>query len=184
MIYSIQKCIHTIEAHGGKKSADLLEKLISRVGREFDMDQSEKYREDREFDGVKSKKSLVDRIFDIIREQLVDWKGDINAIPASGFGPCADLCVTLAELGVTRNITENLRPIHKLSMGKAMLLQAKQWFHCQNEETIIFTRNWDDDIFDADFRDLLDAYKGAYPRANKKVFVIEISRAGFILRYY
>jgi hypothetical protein len=174
MINTIQNCIETIEVRGGRRSADLLKKLTSRVGREFD----------REFDEVKSKKSLVDRIFDIIREELVDWKDDINAIPASDFGPCADLCVTLAEIGVTRNITENLRPIHKLSMGKAMLLQAAQWFHCQNEETIIFTRNWDDDVFDDDFRGLLDAYKGAYPRAYKKVFVIEISRAGFILRYY
>jgi len=184
MIYSIQQCIEAIEVRGGRRSADLLKKLTSRVGREFDLDQSERPRKDREFDEVKSKKSLVDRVFDILREQLVDLKDDINAIPASDFGPCADLCVTLAEIGVTRNITENLRPIHKLSMGKAMLLQAAQWFHCQNEETIIFTRNWDDDVFDADFRDLLDAYKGAYPRAYKKVFVIEISRAGFILRYY
>lgn len=174
MINTIQNCIETIEARGGRRSADLLEKLTSRVGREFD----------REFDEVKSKKSLVDRIFDIIREELVDSKDHINAIPASDFGPCADLCVTLAELGVTRNITENSRPIHKLSMGKAMLLQAAQWFHCQNEETLIFTRNWDDDVFDADFKGLLDAYKGAYPRAYKKVFVIEISRSGFILRYY
>lgn len=174
MINTIQNCIETIEARDGRRSADLLEKLTSRVGREFD----------REFDEGKSKKSLVDRIFDIIREELVDCKGHINAIPASDFGPCADLCVTLAELGVTRNITENTRPIHKLSMGKAMLLQAAQWFHCQNEETLIFTRDWDDDVFDADFKGLLDAYKGAYPRAYKKVFVIEISRSGFILRYY
>jgi len=184
MINTIQNCIETIEARDGRRSADLLKKLTSRVGREFDRDQPERYREDREFDEGKSKKSLVDRIFDIIREELVDWKGQINAIPASDFGPCADLCVTLAELGVTRNITENSRPIHKLSMGKAMLLQAAQWFHCQNEETLIFTRNWDDDVFDADFKGLLDAYKGAYPRAYKKVFVIEISRSGFILRYY
>ena len=63
-----------------------------------------------------------------------------------------------------------------------MLEMAAYWFSCLkvNEETLILTSTWDNDIFEGQYKKIIDSYTKTH---NKKVFIIEVGPTGFFPRY-
>ena len=176
MIYTLRDIVQQIKNLGGLESAELLDSLFRKFsesfGKDFDVDEvlkniSNEYGEFR------------------IRDSQTSWgnigSGGFNIIPAQpNGGVCSTLCLTIAGKGFMYRPSPPSR--NMISFNKAMLLQSEYWFSCMhiNKETLILTPDWAQNEFESHYEKLVESYCRTYA---KKVFIVEVSKVGLILRF-
>ena len=101
----------------------------------------------------------------------------INLYPSEHKGACHNFCLAIA----TKKFDKPRRKTESGFRG-IMLEMAAYWFSCLkvNEETLILTSTWDNDIFEGQYKKIIDSYTKTH---NKKVFIIEVGPTGFFPRY-
>lgn len=107
--------------------------------------------------------------------------GEINIIPDNGYrGSCYKICLSFAIKGFSYASRARIRT--KKAFNEVMLLQSAYWFSCMgiNIENLILTPDWNQLAFESNYQPIIDNYCNFH---GKKVFVVEVSKVGLILRY-
>jgi hypothetical protein len=186
MNQSIKSVKQQIEEIGGYKSSEILsrifEELNQEIGREFNVEDF--------FEKLLERYSLTNETYlsrDVYRSTI--WNGNgtnngFNVIPSNNpNGICSSFCLTIAKEGFKFGLIHPKRIKHqKINFLKAMLLLTEYWFACMNinDETLILTPDWNQDDFEMIYQGIIDNYSIFH---KKKVFIVEISKVGPILRY-
>jgi hypothetical protein len=120
----------------------------------------------------------IEALFDdLISDPNYLTKEKINMYPSNVKGSCHKFCLVLAQKKFDQARV-------KMTMGfkGAMHELTQYWWSCYgiNKETVIITKDWDQDEFDEKYEDVI----GNYERNMKsKVIILEITRNGIIPRY-
>jgi hypothetical protein len=180
--------IRQIRERGGNQSAEMLNRLLEEIRHEWG---SEFIVTDffdhllRQYGGFEDRY----RIREDEEDPLNIWQTTapaeiINVIPsANAKSICAPFCLTIAAEGFTR--MHPIRLIHRrihMNMCTSMLQVSAYWLGCLsvNKETLILTPNWDAREFENHYQNLIENYVHVH---HKKVFIVEVSKSGFIQRY-
>lgn len=176
MIYKLRDIVQQIENLGGLESAKLLDSLFRQFsesfGKDFDVDEVLK---------SISNEQAESRNRDIETSWGNIGSGGYNVIPAQpNGGVCSTICLTIASKGFMHRTSLHSR--NMISFNKAILLQAEYWFSCMhiNKENLILTTDWAQREFEIHYEQLIESYCQNH---SKKVFIVEISKVGLILRY-
>ena len=178
---TLSKTISKILQNGGEEVAKILSDLFGNngdhiFGRDFEPDVF--------LDDLFRKYGNPDRGFDYPRIESKGGfgsSGGINVIPDNGIpGSCCSLCVSFATRGFSYSSRARIRT--KKAFNEIMLLQSAYWFACMgmNKENLIFTPDWNQLAFESNYQPIIDNYCNYH---GKKVFVVEVSKVGLILRY-
>jgi hypothetical protein len=175
MKYTLNDIIQQIKGLGGFESAQLLDSLFRQFSESFGKD----------FDVDEVLKSITNEYGEFRnRNSQTSWgnigSGGYNIIPTEqNGGVCSTICLTIIREGFMRSAM-SLRS--KIGINKAMLLLAEYWFTCMhiNKETLILTPDWSQLEFESRYQNLVESYCVTH---SKKVFLVEVSKVGLILRY-
>ena len=176
MKYTLNDIVQQIKGLGGFESSELLDSLFRQFSESFDKD----------FDVEEILKSITNEYGEFRNRNLqTSWgnigSGGYNVIPAEpNGGVCSTLCLTIVGKGFMYRTS--LPSKNMISFNKAMLLQSEYWFSCMhiNKETLILTTDWAQREFETHYEQLIESYCTSH---SKKVFVVEVSKVGLILRY-
>ncbi len=101
----------------------------------------------------------------------------MNLYPSSHKSQCHKFCLAIAS----RDFERPRRGLESGFRG-TMLDMAAYWFSCMgiNETTLILTSDWDNIVFESQYRKVIDNYSIVH---RKKVVIIEVGPTGYFLRY-
>jgi hypothetical protein len=123
--------------------------------------------------------SIANRLNDL-RDRFDSGNGGnspMNLFPSNNKGQCHKFCLAIAS-------REFERPRRGLESGfrGTMLDMAAYWFSCMgiNETTLILTSDWDNIVFESQYRKVIDNYSIVH---KKKVVIVEVGPTGYFLRY-
>jgi hypothetical protein len=108
---------------------------------------------------------------------------EINIIPSNKRpASCCRLCVSFATKGFSYPTRARIRTKKAFNFKEVMLMQSAYWFACLgiNVENLILTPNWNQQAFESNYQPIIDNYCNIH---SNKVFVVEVSKVGLILRY-
>jgi hypothetical protein len=101
----------------------------------------------------------------------------MNLYPSNYKGTCQTFCLAIANKKFDK-------PRKGLEAGfKGIMLElVAYWFSCLsvNKKTLILTSSWDNNIFDENYKNIIDQYTRVH---NKRVFIVEVGPTGFFPRY-
>jgi hypothetical protein len=185
MNQNIQAVKQQIETHGGLLTSEMLSKILSdsnqELGNDFNIKQF--------FDDICKKNNLYDERSSRDVNIKPNWNvngtnNDYNVIPAiNPNGICATFCLTIIPRGFRSIMPKPISPrYNRLKFSKAILLLCEYWFACLriNQENLLITPDWDQSTFEDYYENIIESYASNH---NKKVFIIEVSKVGLILRY-
>jgi hypothetical protein len=174
MEHSVERTAEQIYQKGGEEVARLLSDLFKSLGDNLDRD----FEPDQ----------VIDDLFGRLGGYEIPENGTgtrsgygINIIPSNERpGSCCRLCVSFATKGFSYSSRARIRT--KKAFNEVMLMQSAYWFACMgiNVENLILTPNWNQQAFESNYQPIIDNYCNIY---SKKVFVVEVSKVGLILRY-
>jgi hypothetical protein len=123
-------------------------------------------------------RSIEDKLKDLRnRYDSENRQSRMNLYPSDRKGLCHTFCLAIANKKFDK-------PLKGLESGfKGIILEmAAYWFSCLsiNKKTLILTSAWDNDIFDENYKKIIDEFTRVH---NKKVFIIEVGPTGFFPRY-
>ncbi len=174
-----------IEAHGGHQTSEMLSRIFGELNQEFGKD----FNIDKFFDDLWDRNNQSDERWSREVDLKPNWNGNginngYNVIPAiNPNGICASFCLTMIPRGFRINgSTAISRRYNRLNFSKAILLLCDYWFACLriNEENLLITPVWDQMTFENHYESVIESYTSNH---NKKVFIVEVSKVGPILRY-
>lgn len=174
-----------IESLGGSQTSQMLSRIFGETNQEFGKD----FNVDQFFDDLWEKNCPSDERWSREIDSTSNWNGNgnnngYNIIPAvSPNGICATFCLTIIPRGFRMiGPTSSSRRFNRLNFSKAILLLCDYWFACLNinEENLLVTNDWDQVTFENHYENVINSYTTNH---NKKVFIIEVSKVGPILRY-
>jgi hypothetical protein len=175
MKYTLNDIVQQIKGLGGSESAELLDSFFRQFSESFNKD----------FDVDEILKSITSEYGEFRnRNSETSWgnigSGGYNVIPTvPNGGVCSTICLTIVREGFSRT---SMSFRNRIGFNKAMLLQAEYWFTCMhiNKETLILTPDWSQVEFESRYQNLIESYCITH---SKKVFIVEVSKVGLILRY-
>jgi hypothetical protein len=170
MEHSVERIAEQIYQKGGEEAARLLSDLFKSLGDNL----SREFKPEQVIDDLLGK-------FRDYESSVISTNNEINIIPSNGRpGSCCRLCVTFATKGFTYSSRARIRT--KKAFNEAMLMQSAHWIACMgiNVETLILTPNWNQRDFESNYQPIIDSYCNIH---SKKVFVVEVSKAGLKLKY-
>ena len=172
MIHTLEKLIREIAEQGGERTIALLRELERELGNDV-------------FERDPRPQEIIETIQ---RKSSDELAMKHNLIPSHQYGSCNQTCLILAKKGFASSITidepkkEWPEPTPKgISFNQAILQMVAYWFSCLriNSENLILVAGWDARAFKL-YKPLLDQYALGH---GKKVFVVEVSEEGLILRH-
>ena len=102
---------------------------------------------------------------------------NMNLFPSDHYGACQSFCLAIASKKFDK-------PRKGLESGfKGLMLEMiAYWFSCIriNKQTLILTSCWDDEIFEENYKKIIDQYVQAQ---NKSVIIIEVGQSRLHIRY-
>ena len=161
---SIKTTIHTLrKLDPGEEIIRILEDLAN--------DESDIFSE-------RKPRSIEDKLKDLRNSYDSDYgQSKMNLYPSSNKGACHPFCLAIANKKFDK-------PRKGLDSGfKGIMLEmAAYWFSCLsvNKKTLILTSTWDNEVFDENYKNIIDQYTRVH---NKRVFIIEVGPTGFFPRY-
>jgi len=175
---SVQNVLQQIESTGGIQTAEILAKIFSQLNPEF----GKAFDVDRFFVDVYDKfDSSLYRGMEGSELPLEpkgnDIQRELNLIPSSEPNSLfATLCLAIIKGGCLG------RPRPEITFSRAFFLLCEYWFSCLkvNQENLLITPDWDPSMFEKHYESIIEKY---IERQHKKVFIVEISKSGPILRY-
>ncbi len=174
-----------IAAHGGRQTSEMLSRIFDESNQEFGKDLNI----DKFFDDLWDRNNLSDERWSREVDAKPIWNGNgtnsgYNVIPAiNPNGICASFCLTIISRGFRNNgPTPISRRYNRLNFNRAISLLCDYWFACLriNEENLLITPDWDQMTFEKHSESIIESYTSNH---NKKVFIVEVSKVGPILRY-
>ena len=161
---SIESTIHALrEFEPGEEIISILEDFAN---------------DERDYLNKEKARSIEDKLKDL-RNRYDSRNGQftMNLYPSDRKGSCHSFCLAIANKKFDK-------PRKGLESGfKGIMLEmAAYWFSCLNvnKQTLILTSTWDNDIFDENYKNIIDQYTRVH---NKRVFIIEVGPTGFFPRY-
>ena len=184
MNQNVQAVKQQIESKGGFQSSEMLTRIFSELNQEFGKD----FNEDDFFNDLWEKFNQSDERWTREVELNPKWDGSginngFNIIPSTNpNGLCAKFCLTMIPRGFRMGPSSVSRRTNRLSFSKAILFLCDYWFACLriNEENLLITPDWDQMTFENHYERVIESYTSNH---NKKVFIVEVSKVGPILRY-
>jgi hypothetical protein len=158
----------TINSLGEMQSLDLIRLILK------DLINNDEH----EYMNAKSSQSVEDKLSDLRnRYESKYGSSTMNLIPSDKKGACHTFCLAIANKKF-----DKLRRDLNCGFRGAMLEMSAYWFNCLsvNKETLIITSSWDNDIFEEQYKKIIDSYRTAH---NKAVIIIEFGPTGFFKRY-
>ena len=179
MTQKINATQQQIQAHGGFQSSEMLTRFFGELNQEFGKD----FNVDDFFNDLWEKFNQSDERWTREVELNPKWDGSginngFNIIPSTkSNGMCAEFCLTMIPRGFRMAPSSR-----RLGFSKAILLLFDYWFACLkiNQENLLITSDWDQVSFENHYENVIESYVSNH---NKKVFIVEISKVGPILRY-
>jgi hypothetical protein len=163
MKYTLNDIVQQIKGLGGSESAELLDSFFRQFSESFNKD----------FDVDEILKSITSEYGEFRnRNSETSWgnigSGGYNVIPTvPNGGVCSTICLTIVREGFSRT---SMSFRNRIGFNKAMLLQAEYWL----------TPDWSQVEFESRYQNLIESYCITH---SKKVFIVEVSKVGLILRY-
>jgi|GEM_PF-3623879 hypothetical protein len=180
--------IRQIRERGGNQTAEMLNRLLEEIRHELGRDFNVKDFFDHllhRYGGFEDRYRMREEEEHPMEVWRTTDQGEvINVIPsAHTTSICAPFCLTIAGEGFTR--MHPPRHIHRrmhLNFYHSILKVSAYWLGCLsvNKETLILTPNWDATEFEKHYENLIANYVQVH---HKKVFIVEVSKSGFIQRY-
>ena len=127
---------------------------------------------------VREPHSIEDKLSDLRNRYESKYEGSsMNLIPSDKKVDCHSFCLAIANKKF-----DKLRKGLDCGFRGIMLELSAYWFSCLkvNEETLIITSSWDNDVFDEQYKKIIDNYTRVH---NKNVIIIEFGPTGFFKRY-
>jgi len=121
---------------------------------------------------------IEDKLRDLRNRYESKYGGSsMNLIPSVKKGTCHSFC-----LGIANKKFGKIRKGLDSGFKGIMLEMSAYWFNCLfiNQETLIITNYWDNDIFEEQYKKIIDSYTKSH---SKTVIVIEFGPTGFFKRY-
>jgi hypothetical protein len=180
MYDSVGKIAQKIHEEGGHDVANILLDLFKNpediFGRDFEPDIfiDELFRKNGGYES-----NIRDS--DLGNHGVYGSAGGINIIPSNGIpGSCCSVCISFATKGFSYSSRARIKT--KKAFNEVMLMQSAYWFGCMgiNVENLILTPDWNQQAFESNYQPIIDNYCNVH---GKKVFVVEVSKVGLILRF-
>jgi len=179
-----------LEAKGGIQSSEMLssifsENLFGQMDQEFGEDFDIKVF----FEALWKKYIPSDELGRHRIEPMPNWNEEgtpagFNIIPSgkNNSAVCSTFCLTIINEGFRRTPLVPIHSSRRLDFRKALLLLCDYWFSCLsvNQENLLLTPDWHPEVFNDYYKDLIESYTKHH---GKKVFIVEISQSGPVLRY-
>jgi hypothetical protein len=133
-----------------------------------------------EFENMKDRKprSIEDKLKDLRNKYDSGYgRSSMNLYPSDNKSVCHQFC-----LGIANKKFDKPRKGLDSGFKGIMLEMVAYWFSCLgvNKKTLILTSTWDNELFGANYKNIIDKYTRVH---NKKVFIIEVGPTGFFPRY-
>lgn len=185
MYQNVKAVQQQIESLGGVQTSQMLSEIFIELNQEFGKD----FNIERFFDDLWDRYNLLNDRWSREVNAKPNWNGNgtnngYNVIPAiNPNGICASFCITIITRGFQGSGPSAIsRRYNRLNFSKAILLLCDYWFACLriNEENLLITPDWDQMTFENHYESVIESYTRNH---NKKVFIIEVSKVGPILRY-
>jgi hypothetical protein len=161
---TIESTVHSL---GEIKSRELIRLILEDLAND-----------DYEYINVEKSRSIEDKLKDLRDRYESKYQGpSMNLIPSDIKGACHSFCLALANKKF-----DKLRKGMDCGFRGIMLEMSAYWFSCLavNKETLIVTSSWDNDVFDEQYKKIIDSYTKSH---NKTVVIIEFGPTGFFKRY-
>ena len=184
MNQNIQAVKQQIESKGGFQSSEMLTRIFGEINQEFGKDFNVEY--------------FFNEIWDQYNQSSERWAREVELNPKwdengvnNGFniipstnpnGLCAKFCLTMIPRGFRMGHSSSTRRSNRLGFSHSILLLCDYWFACLkiNQENLLITSDWDPTTFENQYENVIESYASNH---DKKVFVVEVSKSGPILRY-